>query len=336
MQKVDRMPKFDLQLFADGAAAGGEGTAPAAQQESGGALPKAGTNSRPGSSRRGRSGGEFANVVFGKQEDASAAEGQEGSVAGAQGEGNANKSGVETTSNTLEERRAKFQELIGGEYKDVYAEQFQQAFNRRFRETKELEEAVAAQKPVLDMLRQKYGVEDMEKLQKAIEEDDSYWSAAAEKAGLTVEQYRSIQKLERENQAFRQAQRQREGEEQAQRQLAQWYREAEGLKEKFPGFDLRTECQNREFIGLLKAGIGVETAYRTMHMDEITEAAARAAAQSASAQMEASIREKAARPPENGTSRQSAAIVKSDVHGLSRAERAEIARRAARGEKISF
>jgi len=73
-----------------------------------------------------------------------------------------------------------------------------------------------------------------------------------------------------------------------------------------------------------------------MHMDEIKETAARAAAQTAGEQMKANIQRRAARPPENGTSSQSAVIVKNDVHSLSREDRAEIARRAQRGEKIRF
>jgi hypothetical protein len=43
-----------------------------------------------------------------------------------------------------------------------------------------------------------------------------------------------------------------------------------------------------------------------------------------------------ARPTENGISSQSATVTKSDVSLLTKADRQEIARRVARGEKISF
>jgi hypothetical protein len=43
-----------------------------------------------------------------------------------------------------------------------------------------------------------------------------------------------------------------------------------------------------------------------------------------------------ARPSENGNSFQGASVTKSDVSTLTKADRAEIARRVARGEKISF
>lgn len=329
---------IDLRLF-DGAAAGaGTGGATAGDgaeaQATESTLPKAETRGR-GSSRR-RSG-EFDNVVFGKQEDASET-GTEGSDAGSAGEGNADKSGVSTTSNTLEERRRAFEELIDGEYKDIYAEKFQQAFNRRFKEVKGMEQALAAQRPILEMLMQKHGIGDgdMAKLQSAIEEDSSYWEEAAEEAGLTVDQYKAMQKLERENAEFRKMQQRQLGEQQAQQQLSAWYKAAEEAKKVYPTFDFRAELQNQHFRGLLKSGIPVQQAYELIHMDEIKAASAKAAAQAASEQMTARIKSKASRPKENGTSTQSAVIVKNDVSSLSRADRAEIARRAQRGEQIKF
>ena len=342
MQKR-KLLEIDLRLFdgAAGAASGGDagGGAPQGTES---ALPKAEVKGRSGSSRRSKAGA-YDNVVFGKQEDASAAGESVDPAAGGKGEGST--SGVSTTSNTLEERRKAFEGLIEGEYKDVYTEKFQQAFNRRFKETKGMEESLAAQKPILDMLMQRYKIADgdVSKLQTAIEQDSAYWNDAAEEAGLTVEQYKTMQKLERENAAMKAERERREaedrqvfGEQQAQQKMNQLYAEGEKVKEIYPNFDLRTECANRDFLGLLKSGLSVQKAYELMHMEEIKEAAARSAAQAAGMQVVAKIKSKAARPSENGTSSQSAVIVKNDVHNLSRADRAEIARRAQRGEKISF
>lgn len=335
MQKR-KLLEIDLRLFdgAAGAASGGDagGGAPQGTES---ALPKAEVKGRSGSSRRSKAGA-YDNVVFGKQEDASAAGESVDPAAGGTGEGST--SGVSTTSNTLEERRKAFEGMIEGEYKDVYTEKFQQAFNRRFKESKGMEESLAAQKPILDMLMQRYKIADgdMGKLQTAIEQDSAYWNEAAEEAGLTVEQYKAMQKLERENAELKQMRQRQLGEQQAQQKMNQWYTEGEKVKEIYPNFDLRTECANRDFLGLLKSGLSVQKAYELMHMDEIKEAAARSAAQAAGMQVVAKIKSKAARPSENGTSSQSAVIVKNDVHNLSREDRAEIARRAQRGEKISF
>lgn len=340
MHKLFEALDIDLQLF-NGAAAGAsggaaEGGSPAdAGQAVEGNLPKADAKARIGSSRRSRTGA-YDNVVFGKQGEGADA-GSAGSDAGSDA-GDSGKSGITTTSDTLEQKRAAFKELIEGEYKDQYTETFQKAFNRRFAEVKGMEASLEAQKPILDMLAQRYGITDgdMGKLQKAIEEDSTYWEEAAEKAGLTVEQYKAMQKLERDSAELRAMRQRQAGEQAAQAQLAKWMQESEELKRIYPTFDLRAELVNRDFQGLLKSGIPVQKAYELMHMDEIKEAAARSAAQATSKQMQAKIKSRASRPAENGTSSQSAVIVKNDVSNLSREDRAEIARRVQRGEQITF
>ena len=335
MRKVYTLIDIDLRLF-DGAAgaapAGGEG---GAAQGNAGATAKAETNGRSGSSRRSRTG--ESNVVYGIQEDASGPETTTSSDAGKNGQA-VSKSGVSTTSNTLEDRRKAFDAMIDGEYKDVFEERFQQAFNRRFKETKGMEQTITSQKPIMDMLMQRYKITDgdVSKLQTAIEQDDRYWSEAADEAGLTVEQYKAMQKLERENAELKLIRQRQQGEQAAQQKLNQWYAEGEKMKEVYPTFDFRTEAANRDFMGLLKSGLGVQQAYELVHMEEIKAAAAKSAAQTAGEQMKARIQNKASRPSENGTSSQSAVITKSDVHSLSRQDRAEIARRAQRGEKIRF
>lgn len=337
--RMNKMLEIDLQLF-NGAAAGGAGAAASggegAAQATESALPKAETNSRSGSSRRSRSG-EFDNVVFGKQEDASAATAATDPAAGGNAEGNG-KSGVSTTSDTLEARRKAFRDMVNGEYKDIYTEETQQIINRRFKESKAMETSLNAQKPILDMLMQRYQIADgdMAKLQAAIEEDNSYWQEAAEEQGLTVDQYKARMKLERENAELKAMQQKQAGEQAAQQQFAKWVQEGEAVKGMYPGFDLQAEIQNGQFRDLLRAGISVQQAYELVHMDEIRDATARSAAKTASEQMAANIKNRAARPSENGTSSQSAVIVKNDVSNLTRAERAEIARRAQRGEKITF
>lgn len=331
-----RLLKIDLHLF-DGAAGGapaGDGGEAAQAAES--ALPKAETK-LPGRSRRGKSG-EFDNVVFGKQEDAPAAETAGSDAGGDNGEGNANKSGVSTTSDTLEARRKAFKEMIDGEYKDVFAEQFQLAFNRRFKETKGMEDSLNAQKPIMDILMQRYNVADgdVKKLLNAIEQDNVYWESAADEAGLTVEQFKAMKKLERENAEFQRMRQRQQGEQAMQNQLSKWYAEADKLKEVYPTFDFKMESADRDFLGLLKSGLNVQQAYELKHMEEIKANAARAAAQTAGQQMAAKIQSRASRPKENGTSSQSAVIVKNDVHSLTRAERAEAVRRAQRGEIIRW
>ena len=319
--------KVDLQLFNDGGATGAEGSATATEN-----APKVETK-MGGSNRRSKSG-ELENVVYGKQEG-TAADGATSLEAEGKPTG-AGNTDVTTTSNTLEERKKAFNDLINGEYKDLYQEEFQRVFDRRFKQVKGMEADLAAQKPILDMLRSRYGVDDVAGLQKALTEDTEYWERIAEDHGMTVEQYHAMQKLEQENAELRAIRERQIGQQQVQQQLDKWYKDAEKVKEIYPSFDFKTEVKNPQFLGMLKSGVPVEHAYKMIHFDELTQNAARVAAQTADAQAQARIKQKASRPSENGTSSQSAAIVKDNVSNLTRAERAEIARRVQRGEKIVF
>ena len=321
--------KVDLQLFNDGGATGGaEGSAQATES-----APK--VESKPSGSNRRSKSGEFDNVVFGKQESAPETEtaslATEGNPTGA-----GKKTDVSTTSDALEARRKAYNDLINGEYKDLDQERFQQVFDRRFKQVKGMEADLAAQKPILDKLMARYGVDDVAQLDRALTEDTEYWERVAEERGMTVEQYHAMEKLKRENKELMAMRRREIGQKQAEEQINTWYREADKVKEIYPSFDFAREAQNPEFLSLLKHGNSVEHAYKVLHFDELTQNAARVAAQTADAQAQARIKQKASRPSENGTSSQSAAIVRNDVSSLTRAERAEIARRVQRGDKITF
>lgn len=326
---IKKMFKVDLQLFNDGGATGGaEGSAATATEN----APK--TDVKPSGSSRRSKAGEFKNVVFGKQEGTTAEE-----TTSLDTEGNptgAGKTDVSTTSDTLEARRKAYNDLINGEYKDIDQERFQQVFDRRFKQVKGIEAELAAQKPIIDKLMSRYSVNDVAQLDKALTEDTEYWERVAEEKGMTVEQYHAMQKLERENEELRAIRQRQIGQQQFQQQIDTWYKEADRVKELYPSFDFKKEAQNPEFLSLLRHGNSVEHAYKVLHFDELTQNAARVAAQTADAQAQARIKQKASRPSENGTSSQSAAIVRSDVSSLTRKERAEIARRVQRGEKIVF
>ena len=340
--KSENLLNIRLDLFDGGAAAGGDGAGAAAPASQNGDGAKGGSQAAPGSTRRGKSG-EFQNVLFGKQSAPAAAgegSGQEGqqqsSVAGSDKD---KQPGVTTTSDTLEARRKAFQDLVNSEeYKDIYTEETQRIINRRFRETQNLEQQVARNQPLIDMLMQRYKISDGDigKLTAAIENDDAYWSEAAEEAGMSVEQYKQFQKLQRENAALMRDQQQRRSQQAAQQQLQKWYGEAEQVKGVYPSFDLNAEVKNRQFISMLKSGVPMQHAYEVVHLDDIKAGVAKMQAKATERQVVDGIRAKGARPQENGTTSQSAFTVKDDVGKLTKAERAEIARRVARGEIIKF
>lgn len=317
-----------LSLFDGGAAGAGAGAAASGE---GGTGTQGEPQASPVSTRRGKSGA-FSNVKFGKQPGAEAPALDQGSDAGNP------KAGVSTTSDTLEDRRSAFRELVNGQYKDIYTEETQRMIDRRFRQTKGLEETVGKYQPVIDMLMQRYKITDGDtaKLAQAIESDNAYWSEAAEEAGMSVEQYKKYQQLQRNYDALQRQTQRQESDQRAQQQLETWYRQADEVKAVYPSFDLNAEVGNPEFMSMLRAGVPVRHAYEVIHMAEIKAGVAAMQAKATEKQVVSSIRAKGARPQENGMAAQSAFVVKDDVSKLTKQERAEIARRAARGEHIEF
>ena len=262
----------------------------------------------------------------------------------------------ENNAKTLEERRKAYRELMDGEYKDLYQEDTQGLINRRFKETKDLRDTNTKQKAVLDILAQRYGIADgdVTKIQEAIEKDDDMWSEMAAAAGFEdTGKYKEFVKLQNETKALRAAEQERkQAVEKAQRaeqerrfvadKTAKWNAEGEALKATYPEFSLETESQNKEFMSALtffdRAQVQnpVERAYQATHHSELVNSAVEKARNETEKNVVDNIRAKGKRPVENGVQSQSSFTVKGDPHGMSRAERAEIARRAARGEVIKF
>lgn len=282
----------------------------------------------PGNTRRGKAG-EYDNVLFGKQPE----ENTEVSPSDA---GKDKEADVTVTSDTLEDRRKAFRDLVRGEYKDVYDEEMQKIIKRRLKDEKGLKDQVGQMQPIIDLLAQKYqiGDNDLAKLAQAIEDDDVYWSAAAEEAGMTVEQYKQFQKLQRENAQLIEQERVRRGQEAANRQMQVWYQQAEEMKGAYPSFDLAEEAQNPQFLSLLNAGVPVQHAYEVIHMDAIKAAERQMTARATEQQVTANVRARGARPTENGTASQGGFTIKSDPSKWSKKDRAAVVRKVERGEPV--
>ena len=305
---------ISLDLF-DGAAAGGEGAGATGATNAGSDV--------AGQSNTGET------ILYGKQPVTQTPDAGE------------KKTGVQSTSDTLEERQRAYRAMIEGEFKDLYTQDTQRIINSRFKETKSLEKQLEDSKPVLDLMCQRYQIEggDMAKLLQAVENDNEYWAAAAEEAGMTVESYKELQRYKRENAAFLEAERRRKGQESADRQFAQWARETAELQQLYPSFDLQKELENEQFRYLIsnaKTPVPLRHAYEVVHMDEIKAGIAKMQAQATEKQVVDSIRARGTRPAENGTTSQSAFQVRDDVGKLSKKDFADIQRRVMMGERISF
>ena len=302
------IPMLNLQLFAEGAGDGG--TAEGQGVTEAAALPQTKADKNP-----------LANVKYGIQEDA------------------APVAEVQTETTAVVDRNAEFEKLIKGEYKDLYDAKMQDTIQKRLKSSKETVDKFNALTPTLELLAKKYGVKDasdIEALNNAIQEDDSYYEQEALEKGMTVEQLKEVRKMERENAELRAQMQEAQRQENGKKLYAAWMQQAYEAKKVYPTFDLKTEMENPRFVDLLRSNIDVRTAYEVLHKDEIIPAAMQFTAQTVESKLAKKIASNGARPSENGMSSQSAAVVKSDVSQLSKADRAEIIRRVQRGEKIRF
>ena len=262
-----------------------------------------------------------------------AAEGNQNSAQGvgnSAGQGEAN--GAQRTVNP-QEREAAFKDIIRGEYKDLYTKEVQGIIDRRFKQTKQLEQFQTDVNPLISMLSTKYGTNDIAQLIKAIENDNGMWEAAADAEGLTVEQYKAKQKLENENAQFRRMMEVQAKQQQARAQYQQWLADAEGVKESYPNFDLQAESENPDFINLLARGVPMKHAYEVIHMDDIKMGVATATQQAVAAD----VRANGMRPSENGAAQVNGVVTgKVNPSKMSKADRADMIRRAQRGETITL
>lgn len=211
-------------------------------------------------------------------------------------------------SDEADRKKADFENLIRGEYKQAFDQKVQKIIDKRFRDMRILREQFARIKPVLDALNEKYGVTDAQTLVKMLKEDAS----GTDRADIE----------RRRNAAMK---------------VMKWRREADDLLRMHPGFRLETEMKNAVFTGLLKAGIDMKTAYNALHQDEILDYAVRYAVKKARDKTMKEMRLIAQRPEENGAGgRGGAKMAPIGVNNMTRAEREEIERRCARGEKVYF
>ena len=303
---------LNLQLFAEGASGGDGGT---------GAEGATGVTATAAVSQtKGVKSNPLADVKYGVQPTEETAP------------------AAEVVENPTEDRNAKFEALIKGEYKDLYDQRVQDTVQKRLKNSKETVDRYNALTPTLEILAKKYGVDatNIEALNKAIEEDDTYFEEEALEKGITVEQLKEIRKMEKENAELKRQMEEQNRKENANRLYAQWMEQSEAAKAVYPSFDLRAEMQNPKFVDLLRSNIDVRTAYEVIHKDEIIPAAMQFTAKAVEQKLTNKIIANGARPAENGNSSQGASVTKSDVSQLTKAERAEINRKVLRGEKISF
>ena len=315
MKNKNNLLRLDLQLFSEGGD-GGTGES--------GAMGVTGTDatSQNLGVKKGKSN-PLSDVKYGIQEE----------------ETSAQTTDVQEDASTEIDLDAEFEKLIKGDYKDIYNQRVQDTVQKRLKGTKEITDKYESLAPLLEILNKKYGVAegDIKALVNAVEEDDSYFEEEALEKGISVEELKRIRKIEKENSQLKTEMAEAQRRENAARLYGEWMRQAEEVKAIYPSFDLEAELQNPAFRRLAQdPAIGVRTAYEAIHHNDVVQSAMQFTAQKVEQKLANNIIAGGARPIENGNASQSASLTKSDVSQLTKADRDEIVRRVARGEKIRF
>lgn len=320
-------PAVDLQLFAEGggdgaAAAGGDGAVPAAAEKAA---------SAPAQGKGREAAAAEVDEMLSPAEEPGA---EEDAAEGEKQDGAANKSGTDP-----EAHRKAFGELMRGEYNREFGEMIVQATQKAY------DSILNEQGPVgriLNALGQKYGTApgDYEALAAAVEggvvKDDAYYEDMAMKKGISVQLAKEMDALESENAKHRAAEQQRAEAAKMEAIQQEWDAAAERIRAEDPGFDIKTALADPDFAQMLKLGVKMEDAYKARYFDDIMALRTTQTAKTVEKGVEARIRQRGARPAENGTNPGGAAVLKTDVSKLTPQQCEELERRAMRGQIITF
>lgn len=236
------------------------------------------------------------------------------------------------------DKEAEFEKLIKGEFKEQFEQRIQNNLKRRFKESSEAKAKNELNEQIVKMLMAKYLIPsgDTQDLIKAIESDGAVAKKEAGTNGIEADALERIRQLEYENKTIKENLENEKKAQQMEKTLSRWIKDGEYLKENYPDFNLETEAENPRFLKLLKGGADLKEAYLAMHHDEIIKTLVEKAVREAKQEAFMSARARDMRPSENGMSSNSTALFKTDVSKLTPSQRAEIAKRASRGETISF
>lgn len=316
---------FDLQLFAEGGDGAGaaEGTGEAAAEEK--------AVSAPAQSKGREAAAAQVDEMLSPAEEPDA---EEDVAEGEEQDGAADKSGTDP-----EAHRKAFGELMRGEYNREFGEMIVQATQKAY------DSILNEQGPVgriLNALGQKYGTTpgDYEALAAAVEggvvKDDAYYEDMAMKKGISVQLAKEMDALESENAKHRAAEQQRAEAAKMEAIQQEWDAAVERIRAEDPDFDIKTALADPDFAQMLKLGVKMEDAYKACYFDDIMARKTAETAKKTESGVVERIRQRGARPSENGTNPGGAAVLKTDVSKLTPAQCEELERRAMRGQIITF
>ena len=239
----------------------------------------------------------------------------------------------ENIENVTEPEKATFEDLITGDYKADFDNAVQNIVKKR---VKGMQAQINDMQPLLETLAEKYGVKDNDpkSILESIMDDDSYYEQYALENGVDVETAKHMKKLEMENADVKRQLEDYHNEEEKIRMWSDLERQADELRNIYPGFNLEAELGNENFGNLLSAGVDLRTAFEVTHHDELVPQAMKLVADKAAQKVSNAVKANKSRPTE-GTTTQPLRVRK-DWKNLSPEARDRLNQRILEGEIITI
>ena len=262
-------------------------------------------------------------------------------VYGREDMGGASQVGSDNTGGQAIDLEAEFAQMVGkgGRFHDIYGQKVSETVQNRFKNQQNLQAEMDDMNEGLAPLYANYGLQagDFEGLKNAIASDDAFYQSGAERAGLTVDQYKNQLKLQADSDRLRQITESYQREQQMQEMYQQAEADSEVLRQVFPNFDLGREMEENEaFTNLLKNGFDVQTAFLATHANEVFAGASANAQMTARQDAVRAIRQRAARPAESAMSYSPAIERRSDPSKLTNEDMDRIDEIVMNGGTVSF
>ena len=227
------------------------------------------------------------------------------------------------------DKAAEFENLIEDKFKKEFSDKVRNIISRRLKEVKALKEKAEKDAAIVEMIMKKFNVKngDAEEIERMIDENMNQTANNVNKNAT-----RLIQRLVSENNYLKKENEKRIREAKTQSLAERIRTQAEETKKIYNDFDLKKELNNPEFCRLIRLGVSVKNAYEVINIDGILDNNSKEAEK----QVIDSIRYKTNRPVENGSELTGGILLSNGISKLTKKQRAELAKRAASGEKIEF
>ena len=231
--------------------------------------------------------------------------------------------GQANAEKTIEER---WEELKKGEFAELYGRDVQGAVQDRFKNQQDNGQQLKALEPMMKVLMERAGVDNVQDLINYVMDDDSLYEEAASEAGMTIPAYKQFMQIKQERDEAQQREQENIQTQMLQQHFAKLSQQAEEFKKQLPGFDLMKELhENPKFLQLTspEVGLSVQDAFFALHRDEMMPQAMMAGMERAKQQMGQTIQAQRKRPVEGAMKGkgQTAADFNVDPRGLTRSER---------------